>query len=767
MALFDGRELVAILCGNLTEEIAWRSSTPSMECDLTSMNRSIGFSRLRARTVLAVAALCVLLSGLVGMLTSDRLIAGGMYPASAESVRAEEDLGASFAAGTPDVILLVQPRDGKQSVRAPAVVSAGQDLSRTARHVAPVHYVSSFWDGDPALRARDGRSAAIVMKFRGDEEEVHKAVERLLPEVLGTHGPVTVTAAGSAVVEDALQEQSHRDLVRAELLTAPLVLLLLIMVFRSLLAALLPVLVGVLAVTATTALLGALTLVTPVTVFALNISTALGFGLAVDYSLFMVTRFRSELDAGADTGPALRTTMATAGRTVAYSAAAVSLSLAALLVFPTMFLRTMAYGGIIVTSLSALAALGVLPAALGLLGRRLQTGTGPRARGGNGWIKKSTDRLWSSSARLVRRAPALVAVAVTALLLALAYPFPSVSFGFPDDRALPADTAVRAASDRLREDFPQLQLPQIAVVLPGAVGGRGASADIDDYARALSRLPGVRQVEAATGSYTRADRQPSVPLTRRVYTSGSDTWLNVMLSGGRPDGDAALRSLDAVRAVPAPVSPLIGGRAALLHDTRSALADCLPTAVVWVAVAMFVLLFAFTGSVLLPLKALLLTGLSMTAALGAMVFIFQDGHLQGLVGSFTPIGTTDIMMPIMVIAVAFGLSMDYEVFLLSALRESYAVLGDNSAAIEAAVRRTAPLITSAAALIIVVFLGQASSPIVPLKIVGVGLVVTILLDVTVIRILLAPALMHLAGRANWWAPAPLARLHARYGLSEA
>ncbi|MEU3615089.1 MMPL family transporter [Streptomyces sp. NPDC006872] len=730
------------------------------------MKNMVGFSHFRARTVLAVAALCVLLSGLVAALTSDRLMAGGMYPPSAASVRAERILGAKFGAGSPDVLLLVEPRDSKQPVDAPTVAKAGRDLTRTVRRAAPIHYVSSFWGGDPAMRARDGRSAVIAVKYRGDEKEVSEAVARLLPSVLGRHGPVTVAAAGSSAVLEALQEQSHRDLIRAELLTAPLVLLLLILVFRSLLAALLPVLVGVLSVTTTAALLGTLATLTPVSVFALNIASALGFGLAVDYSLFMVTRFRSELDSGADTGAALRTTMATAGRTVAYSAVAVSLSLAALLVFPTMFLRTVAYGGIIVTLLSALATGVVLPAALALLGRRLQTGTTPRTRDGEGRTKKATSWVWSASARLVRRAPALVAVAVTVLLVTLAAPFPGVSFGFPDDRALPAGTAVRAASDRVREDFPHLSAPQIAVVLPGTADSRQASAGTGDYARALSRVPGVRHVEGASGAYTRGGRQPSAPSATRSYTKGSDTWLRVTLAGDRSDGDRALRSLEAVRDVSAPVPPLLGGGVALLQDTRSALADRLPLAVVWVALSMFVLLFAFTGSVLVPLKALLLTGLSMTAALGAMVFIFQDGHLQGLVGAFTPVGTTDIMMPILVIAIAFGLSMDYEVFLLSAFRESYLTLGDNSAAIEAAVRRTAPLITSAAALIIVVFLGQASSPVVPLKIVGVGMVVTILLDVTVIRILLAPALMHLAGRTNWWAPAPLARLHARYGLAE-
>ncbi|MBT2612426.1 MMPL family transporter [Streptomyces sp. ISL-87] len=732
----------------------------------TSMKQMIGFSRSRSRMILAVAGLCVLLSTLIGAMTSNRLMAGGMYPPSAESVRAERVLGEKFGAGSPDVVLLVKPRNTKQLVHAPDIAAAGRALTGAARRAAPVHYVSSFWDGNPAMRARDGRSAVIAVKFRGDEKDVSEAVERLLPSVLGEHGPVTVTAAGSSAVLDALQEQSHRDLLRAELLTAPLVLLLLIVVFRSLLAALLPVLVGVLSVTTTSALLGMLATVTPVSVFALNIASALGFGLAVDYSLFMVTRFRGELDSGADTGAALRTTLATAGRTVAYSAVAVSLSLAALFVFPTMFLRTVAYGGIIVTLLSALATGAVLPAALALLGRRLHARTAPRTRGGKRSIAKATDWVWSASARLVRRAPALVAVAVTALLVTLATPFPAVSFGFPDDRALPSGTAVRAASDSVRRDFPQLFTPRIAVVLPGAADGRQAWAATDDYARSLSRVPGVRQVDGATGSYTRGDRQPPAPSAMRSFTKGSDTWLNITLAGDRSDDDRSLRALEAVRDVPAPVPPLTGGDTAHLRDTKNALADRLPLAVVWVAVSMFVLLFAFTGSVLVPLKAILLTGLSMSAALGAMVFIFQDGHLQGVVGPFTPVGTTDIMMPILVIAIAFGLSMDYEVFLLSAFRESYLALGDNPAAIEAAVRRTAPLITSAAALIIVVFLGQACSPVVPLKIVGVGMVLTVLLDVTVIRILLAPALMHLAGRANWWAPAPLARLHGRYGLAE-
>ncbi|WP_307534306.1 MMPL family transporter [Streptomyces sp. V3I8] len=739
------------------------------------------FSRFRAHAILAVAALCVLLCALVATMTSDRLTAGGMYPPSAASVRAERVLGTEFRAGDPDVLLLVEPRDAGQPVDAPAVVAAGRELTGAVRRAGPVHFVSSFWGGNPAMRAGDGRSAVIAVKFRGDEKAVGEAVEQLFPSVLGRHGPVTVSAAGPSATLDALQTHSRRDLIRAELLTAPLVLLLLIVVFRSLLAALLPVLVGVVSVTTTSALLGLLATVTPVSVFALNIASALGFGLAVDYSLFVVTRFRSELDRGADPAAALRTTTATAGRTVVYSAVAVSLSLAALLVFPTMFLRTVAYGGITVTMLSALAACVVLPAALALLGRRAgTTATASRDRDREdegpaglpvgspvgGPVSRATGLIWSSSARLVRRAPASVAVAVTVFLVTLAAPFPDVSFGFPDDRALPAGTAVRAASDRVRADFPQLYEPQIAAVLPGAADGRQALSGTDAYARSLSRVPGVRRVEGATGTYTPAGRQAPVPSAARTFTDGSDAWLRITLSGDRSDSEQALRTLKAVREVSAPVPALMGGGVALLQDTRAALADRLPVAVLWVAVSMFVLLFAFTGSVLIPLKALALTGLSMSAALGMMVFIFQDGHLRDLVGPFTPVGSTDIMMPILVIAIAFGLSMDYEVFLLSAFRESYLVLGDNSAAVEAAVRRTAPLITSAAALIIVVFLGQASSPVVPLKIVGVGMVVTVVLDVTVIRILLAPALMHLAGRTNWWAPPVLARLHARYGLAE-
>ncbi|QNP68856.1 MMPL family transporter [Streptomyces roseirectus] len=713
------------------------------------------------RVTLFAAVVLAALCGLFGAMTGDRLTANGWFPPEAPALRAEQFLGREFERGTPDLILMVRARDDRDSADTPAVAAVGAAVADTVQGAARTHYVTSYWSThDPGLRSADGHGAVVAAKFEGDDDTVHDAVSRAVKRLAGERAAATVTAVGQPVVHEALETQAHEDLLRAELFTAPLILLLLVVIFRSLPAALLPVLVGAMATTVTSALLGALALLTPVSVFALNITTALGFGLAVDYSLLMLTRFRQEVSQGARVPAAVRTTLSTAGRTVLYSGLAVSLCLTALLVFPIMFLRSMAYGGILVTAVSVAATLTVLPAAFALFASRL-TGTGVLGRGRPAATEsrgRAGEALWDRALRGVRRAPVTVALATTTLVCLMAAPFTQVSFGLLDDRALPAGAAVRTSTDTLRADFPALAATRLPVALPGF---RGPDAELARYSERLSRLPDVERVTGPAGTYA-AGRvtKPATPAR-----DGRGSWVEVTVHGA-PFDRSALRALDAVESVPAPARPLTGGPTALLRDTRAALADRLPFAVALVALAMSALLFAFTGSVLIPVKALALTALSMTAAMGTIVYVFQEGHLRDLVGPFTVVGTADLSMTILVICIAFALSMDYEVFLLSAIRERYVATGDNTTAVSEGLRRTGPLITSASVLIAVVFLGQATSTITPLKTLGVGVVVTILLDAVVIRMLLVPAFMFLAGRANWWSPPLLTRLHARVSLSE-
>ncbi|MFM9607117.1 MMPL family transporter [Streptomyces niveiscabiei] len=707
------------------------------------------------------AALLSVLCGLLGASAQDRLTAGGWFPPDARALNAERVLGKEFGRGTPDLMLLVRAGHDGVTADAPEVAAAGAALAEEIRGTGRTRYVTSYWESrDPVLLSADRRSAVVAVKFEGDEEAVHDSMARVLSRVTGDHGPATVRAVGQSVVHDALEAQAHRDLVRAELLTAPLILLLLVMIFRSLPAALLPVLVGALATTVTSAVLAGLACLTPVSVFALNVTTALGFGLAVDYSLLVLTRFRQELSSGRTVPDALRSTLSTAGRTVLFSGLAVSLCLTALLAFPIMFLRSMAYGGIVVTAVAVASTLLVLPAALTLFApRMLGTGllgrgrpAGPRARARIGAA------LWRHTLSGVRNAPAAVALLTTALVCLMAAPFTGVSFGFIDDRALPRSAPVREIADELRADFPALTATHLPIALPGF---RGTPDDLARYAERLSLVPGVERVADPVGSHDTGS-------TARPVPSAFDergAWIDVTVRG-TPFEPSTLRTLDAVEAVPAPVRPLFGGPTALLRDTRAALADRLPFVIGLIALAMSALLFAFTGSVLIPAKALVLTALSMTAAMGTLVFVFQEGHLKGVVGPFTVTGSTDLSMTILVVCIAFALSMDYEVFLLSAIRERYVATGDNSTAVAEGLRRTGPLITSASVLIAVVFLGQATSSITPLKTLGVGMVVTILLDAVVIRMLLVPAFMQLAGRANWWSPPVLTRLHERVSLAE-
>jgi RND superfamily putative drug exporter len=511
-------------------------------------------------------------------------------------------------------------------------------------------------------------------------------------------------------------------------------------------------------VVGTLLVLWCLTALTPVSLFALNLTTALGLGLAIDYSLFMVNRFREELRAGADVDDAVLQTVRTAGRTVVYSAATVALSLSALLVFPLYFLRSFAYAGIAVVALAALAAVLVLPAALALLGHWVDRLTLIRRRVPGRQVQHQRT-FWEVLALAVMRWPVPVALATVVLLGVLGAPFLDVRFGNTDDRGLPTSAASRQASDAVRAGFDAFDTETLSVVS----ATRLDDTRLDAYAAALSRLPGAARVESGLGTYQGGVRIAPPQEDGRATATG--TWLSVAPAVAA-NTEASERLVHDVRAVPGSARVRVGGPAAGLADARSAGAARRPVAMTIVAVAVGVLLFLFTGSVLVPVKALLLNLLSLSATFGSMVLIFQKGHLRWLFGDFTVTGTLDITMPILMFCVAFGLSMDYEVFLLSRIREEWVATADNTTAVARGIGHTGRLITSAAVLISVVFLSLAISAVTSLKMLGVGLALAVLVDATIVRGALVPAFMRLAGRANWWAPPVLRAMHDRFGLRE-
>lgn len=721
----------------------------------------------RRRVTLLLVALVAGAAAVVGGGVEGMLSSGGYTPQSAESVSADRILAQDFHAGAPDLILVAHTPAG---VSAPAAQQAGRALTDQAARAKGVVYARSFWStGDPTLRSRDGRTALVLVKLAGDENDTYHRAHDLTPALRGTHGPLDVKATGLSQVNSEADDQSSKDLTRAEVLAAPLTLLILLAAFGSLPAALLPVLVGIVSVLVTYAMLAGLSQTTSVSVFALNITTALGFGLAVDYSLFIISRYREELAGGRDVTEAIAAALRTAGRTVMFSALTVALSLAALLVFPLYFLRSLAYAGVLVVILAAVASLVLLPPMLAVIGHRIDRWDvfAPLRRRLPG-ARDPEQGMWHRTAMVVMRRPVVVGGLVAVLLAALALPFLQARFALMDDRVLPRHSDAQVAADVLRDQFRDAQTSPDVVVLPDLdATARGTS--LAAYAERLSRVPHTVRVDSAAGSFA-AGRQVAPPgpaAAAYVAPRGSGTWLSV-LSDVDPSSAAGERHARAVRSVPAPTSGpvLVGGDAATQVDTKGVLADRLPWAGGVIAASMLILLFLFSGSVVIPIKQLVLNVLSLTASFGAMVYVFQDGHLEWLVGDFVATGRLEVTVPILMFCVAFGLSMDYSVFLLSRIREEYLATGDTTRAVASGLERTGRLITAAALVVACVLGALATSQLSILKLLGAGLALAVIVDATLVRGLLVPALMRLLGPFNWWAPGPLRRAHRKIGLTE-
>jgi putative drug exporter of the RND superfamily len=719
----------------------------------------------RRRIVAALAVVGFLATGALGSDVADKLSTGGFEDPSADSARARDLLDEQFGAGQPNVVLLVRAVD--VDVDDPAVVAAGAEVADRLAAYPGVREVVSYWSlgNAPPLRADDGSSALVLARVDGSEDEVDEQIEAIVDEFAhddGRSGPVRVGVGGRDATFQEVGTTIERDLTRAELIAFPLTLLLLLVVFRSVVAALLPLAVGALAIVGTFFVLEVLAGFTTVSIFALNLTTAMGLGLSIDYSLFVVSRFREERAAGHGPSDAVVRTVATAGRAVFFSGLTVAASLGALLVFPIAFLRSFAYAGIPVVGLAVVGAVVVLPAVLAMLGDRLDRLSLPRRT-----APVASGRFWRRTADVVMNRPIPVATAAILLLLALGAPFLHINFGLPDDRVLPESAGVRQVADEIRDHYDSNEAGAISVVLPGSRTDVDAPA-IDTFAREVSSIDEVSRVDGPTGTYV--DGMQVVadsPLAERFEGNGADgTWLSVVPSV-EPISSEGEALVEHIRALPSPTAGdvLVGGTSAQLVDLKDSVFDRLPWAILIVVAATFALLFLMFGSLLVPAKALVLNTLSLTATFGAMVWIFQDGNLSGLL-DFTATGMLDTTTPVLMFCVAFGLSMDYEVFLLSRIKEEYERTGDNRTSVAAGLARTGRIITAAALLISIVFMSFATSSVSFIKLFGVGLTLAVLMDATVVRATLVPAFMRLAGDANWWAPAPLRRVYERVGLSE-
>ncbi|MFC6018393.1 MMPL family transporter [Plantactinospora solaniradicis] len=708
-------------------------------------------ARLTLLGSLVVFALTVILGGGV----FDSLSTGGFDDPDSDSARASRLLEDEFGAGTPNILLVVTADGG--DVDAPDAAAAGQALSTELAAVAGVDEVMSYWTlgSPPSLRADDGASALVLARAGGEDADAEATVQRVRKRLDGDRGAVTVQIGGAAAIGEALGHGLEQDLVLAEMIAIPLTLLLLLLVFRGVVAALLPLVVGGAATFGAFFVLWGIARFTDVSVFSTNLVMALGLGLAIDYSLLMVSRFREELDAGHGVGLATIRTVESAGRTVVFSGVTVAVALLALAAFPLYSLRSFAYAGVGVVLVAVLAAVVTLPTLLVLLGHRVNAWSLPGMRRGG----ESGSRRWAAVAERVLRRPGLVTGAVIALLVLLSLPILNIQFGNPDARVLQADVAARQATEKVQRDS-----GFAAEALPVVVRGSATPADIEAYVVAASRVEHVAEVVTAQGTWAGGHRVGGPAPDSGRYVADAGQWFEVVPSV-MPVSSQAEDLVHGLRDLDPPFEALVGGSTARLVDTKAAISSVAPWAGLWIALATFALLFAMFGSFLVPLKAIVLNTLNLTAMLGLMVWIFQDGSFSGPL-AFTPTGLTDTAMPLLMFAVAFGLSMDYEVFLLARMKEEYDRTGDNHASIVTGLARTGRIVTAAALVLSITFFAFATSGITFMKMFGLGLGIAVLIDAFIVRATLVPALMKLAGSANWWAPAWARRLHARMGLDE-
>ncbi|MEV5311914.1 MMPL family transporter [Streptomyces sp. NPDC052610] len=691
-----------------------------------------------SRAVLIGVLLAFLGLGAYGAGAQDDLQLSRWDSPGTESVRAAEQLRDRFGTGNPNLALLVTARDG--DVDSPATARAARALTAEVEGLPQVTNVTSYWDANgPALRGEDGRRGLILARLEGSATETREELATLSPRLTRVTPELEVRVGGQEEISRQVGEQARTDFLRAEAFALPAVLLLLILFYRRTVAALLTVGVGLFSVVGTLAGLRALAQVTEVSTFAANLALVLGLGLGVDYSLFVINRYREERVAGLARPEAVVRATAVGGRTVVFSGVTVAVSLCALLVFPFFFLSSFAYAGVLVVPAAVTGAVLFLPAALARWGHRLERAEAPASG------------FWHRTALTAMRRPVLAGAAVLAVLLVAASPVLGLRFGLPDERTLPEGTSSRTTSEIVHREFAAEPTDTVQVVLTKTAATRA-------YAAELSRLPGVFLVDAPDGAY-RDGVRTGAPGQDRLTAPDGRVRLAVVPTQEAMYGNVPA-FVERIRDTPAPAPVLVGGYPGETTDFRATLLDRLPLAVALVLVATYVILFLMTGSVLLPAKATVLNLLSLSVMFGCLVWVFQDGHLSGLLG-FTPTGSIEPSIPVLMFCVAYGLSMDYEVFLLARVKEEHERTGDTTRAVAEGIRRSAPLITAAAGILALSFLSYATGGVVFLKELGVGTALTILVDATLIRVVLLPVTMRLAGRANWWAPRPLRRLRLR------
>lgn len=730
--------------------------------------------------VLALTLVIVATAGYFGIGALDKLqgISNITDPTS-ESTRAQDLLFQKLGNNNSTDVLLVL---SSSNLRAsdPAFQTAANQLYNTLKARPEIAKIESYYTNkNPLLLSRDQHEILITITFNtnSDPKFSYNSVAPLF-----TSSTLHVDVGGWIASDSEFNQQVNDDLIHALVISLPLLALFLFLIFGGLIAGLLPLLIGIIAIIGSFAVLRAMVSFIDVSDIAVHVIAFVSLGLAIDYSLFIVTRFREELERSQNNVPvALGHTMRTAGRTVLFSGLTVGTSLLCLLIFPEEILRSVGLAAIASALVAVLASLTILPALLALLGTKINAISlrflfQRKKRSG-----QQGQGAWYRMAQFAMRWCVPVIVVIVALDLLLGSPFLHAQFSTPDERSLPANSSARVVVEHLRQDFVNVadSSIEIAVTTPGNALSADNLALLHTY---IQRLEGVQKVRVITSlvtldpSLTLADYQrlyanvnatPELASAAKQLASGNVT--EIILTTTIPDHDpSAMNVVRAVRAVavPAGLSTLVGGDAAADVDLLANLQLVIPQALVVMFVAIFVLLFLLTGSLLMPLKAIVLNVFSLSATFGALVWIFQDGHLQNLLG-FQSVGSLDSSQTVLIFAIAFGLSMDYEVFLLSRIKEQFDQTGDNKLSVALGLQSTGWLITCAALLLAIVAGAFATSKIIFLKELGLGVALAVLMDAVLIRCLLVPAMMRLLGAANWWAPAPLKAAWSFIGLREA
>jgi len=692
---------------------------------------------------------------------SKKVTAGGYTQSGTQSQQAAAELQQTFGQADPDLVVLISADRGADD---PSVVSAGQDLTAKLAAEPGVSHVVSYWSsGRPGtLRSKNGDQALILGQIGGNFDASIKRADQLRAKYAGEFEGIRVTLGGSALTWSENVTAAKKDATKADELVFPILLVVLILVFGGLVAAAVPMAVAAVAIVVAMALMYVLTLFTTMSNFVVNVTSFVGLGLSLDYTLLMVTRYREQLARGQARDAAIRAAVRTSGRTVLFSAVTLVVAFTALLVFPFTFFTSLSVAAIATALTAAITSVVVVPALLVVLGGRIEKFKLIGRKSG----ARSLDRsLWRSLAIFVMRWPVPVIVASLGLVVFLGFPLSHLKMRLPDEQVLPTSAQAAQVAQAVRQNFDTREDNAISIVAANVPDAAGRIPDIAAYAAHISTLPDVARVDSAAGSYA-GGRQVSAPTAASAhFAAASATYLSA-IPASDPYSSSATQLVRDLRSMRGPFPVIVGGNTAALVDTFSTLTQRLPIGIAILVIGMFVLLYLISGSVVIPVKGILLSALSLSATLGAIVFIFQEGHLQSLTGPFVVTGQITWTIPIVIFAMAFGLSMDYQVFMLARIKEEYDRTGDNATAVVNGIARTGRVVTSAAILISIVCVVWISSGISYMKAFGIGLPLAILMDATVIRGFLLPALMRLLGRANWWAPGPLRRLHAAFGFSE-